>query len=210
MRHALILSVFVAGLVVLVWGRVSDNPYVSDEADYMYAASLGLRANYTDSPTHSFGEFLHTGLGRGRGIAERMTLSDAIRSSGDIEFYRHWHGPVAYYWWIAASAFGLGEYGMRAAMLAFHVATLLVIYFGWLWILRTGAGDWRRRQLPFVHWRSLSFCWLPSLFLPGWSASAFSRAGRLRTRCDGWLFPFCYSPLSYSSFGPARSCILLF
>lgn len=140
MRHALILSVLLGGLVVLVWGRIDANPYVSDEADYMYAVSAGLRANYTDSPTHSFGEFLHTGLGRGRGLAERMTLSEAIRSSGDIEFYRHWHGPVAYYWWIAARALGLGEYGTRAAMLGFHIATLLVIYFGWLWILPGPAG----------------------------------------------------------------------
>ena len=140
MRHALILSVFLAGLVVLVWGRISGNPYISDEADYMYAVSLGLQANYTDTPTHSFAEFLHTGLGRGRGVAERMTLSETIRNSGDIEFYRHWHGPVAYYWWIAARAFGLGEYGVRAAMLAFHIATLLVIYFGWLWILPGPAG----------------------------------------------------------------------
>jgi hypothetical protein len=140
MRHALILSVFLAGLVVLVWGRISDNPYTSDEADYMYAVSAGLRAKYTDSPTHSFADFLHTGLGRGRGLAERMTLSETIRNSGDIEFYRHWHGPVAYYWWIAARAFGFGEYNMRAAMLAFHIATLLVIYFGWLWILPGASG----------------------------------------------------------------------
>jgi 4-amino-4-deoxy-L-arabinose transferase-like glycosyltransferase len=140
MRHALILSVLLAGLVGLVWGRISANPYISDEADYMYAVSAGLRANYTDSPTHSFADFLNTGLGRGRGLAERKTLSEAIRDSGDIEFYRHWHGPVAYYWWIAARAFGLGEYDMRAAMLAFHVATLLVVYFGWLWILPGPAG----------------------------------------------------------------------
>jgi hypothetical protein len=134
-RHVLILSAFLAGLVALVWGRISADPYAYDEADYMYAASLGLAANYTDTPAQSFSDFVHTGLNRGRDASQRASLSEAVRASNDVNFYRHWHGPVAFYWWMAARAGGLNEQGLRASMLAFHVMTLLAIYFGCLWIL---------------------------------------------------------------------------
>jgi hypothetical protein len=141
MRHGLILSVFLAGLVVLVWGRISADPFAYDEADYMYAASLGLAANYTDTPAQSFADFLHTGLNRGRDAGQRASLSEAVRASNDVNFYRHWHGPVAFYWWMAGRARGLDEHGLRAAMLAFHIMTLLAIYFGCLWVLSGVAGQ---------------------------------------------------------------------
>ena len=141
MRHGLILTVFLAGLVVLAWGRISADPFAYDEADYMFAASLGLAANYTDTPAQSFADFLHTGLNRGRDAGQRAALSEAVRGSNDVNFYRHWHGPAAFYWWMAGRAAGLDEHGLRAAMLAFHVVTLLSIYFGCLWILPGVAGQ---------------------------------------------------------------------
>src|ERR1700736_4707442 len=140
MRHALILSVFLAGLVVLVWGRISADPFAYDEADYMFAASLGWAANYADTPAQSFADFLHTGLNRGRDASQRAALSEAVRDSNDVNFYRHWHGPVAFYWWMAGRAAALDEHGLRASMLAFHVVTLLSIYFGCLWVLPGLAG----------------------------------------------------------------------
>ena len=48
-------------------------PYRYDEADYMYAVSQGLAANYTDSPTMPLVEFLKTGLSHGKGAGQHIT-----------------------------------------------------------------------------------------------------------------------------------------
>jgi hypothetical protein len=135
MKHVLTAAALVALLLFLITRHVSSDPYVYDEADYMYAASLGYFANWTDTPTLSLPAFLRIGLNRGRQTGGRQELSEFIRQSNDIVFYRHWHGPLYHYFLIPVSRLGLNEQGVRAAMLAVPAVTLLALYFGCLWLI---------------------------------------------------------------------------
>ena len=135
MKHLLAAAALVALLLFLITRSVSSDPYGYDEADYMYAASLGYFANWTDTPTLSLPEFLRIGLGRGRQSGGRQELSELIRQSNDVLFYRHWHGPLYHYFLILVSRLGLNEHGVRAAMLLIPAVTLLAIYFGCLWVI---------------------------------------------------------------------------
>src|SRR2546430_3158336 len=135
MKHLLAVAALVALLLFLITRNVSPDPYVYDEADYMYAASLGYFANWTDTPTLPLPEFLRIGMGRGRQTGGRQELSEFIRQSNDVLFYRHWHGPLYHFILIPVSRLGLNEHGVRSAMLVIPVLTLLAIYFGCLWLL---------------------------------------------------------------------------
>lgn len=135
MKHLLAAAALVALLLFLIARDVSSDPYVYDEADYMYAASLGYFANWTDTPSLSLSDFLRIGLNRGRQAGGRQELSAFIRQSNDIVFYRHWHGPFYHYFLIPVSRLGLNERGVRTAMLVIPVLTLLEIYFGCLWLI---------------------------------------------------------------------------
>ena len=134
MKHILIIVIFIATLMPLAWKAASDSPYGYDEADYMYAAKLGLVANQTDTPTMPLNEFLRTGLRRGRDPSQGAQLSELIRGSNDILFYRHWHGPLYFYWLVLTSHLDLDEHGMRLFTLAFPICSLLMIYTGCIWI----------------------------------------------------------------------------
>jgi hypothetical protein len=133
-KDALILAVFIAMLMLLAWPSVPNSPFGYDEADYMFAAKMGLAANYTDTPTMPIGDFLRIGLSRGRDSGQSSSLSELIRGADDIVFYRHWHGPLYFYWLMPASGLGLDERAMRVSMLAFPICSLFLIYFGCLWI----------------------------------------------------------------------------
>src|SRR5260221_5226994 len=124
----------------LYTGAVTPAPYGYDEADYMYAASLGWRANYTDRPTLPFTDFLRAGLDRGTQSGQRASLSELVRNNDDIVFYRHWHGPLLAYWLMAISGRSFDEFGVRSAMIAFHILTFLIIYLGCRWILPGAVG----------------------------------------------------------------------
>lgn len=139
MKHLLAAAALVALLLFLITGKVSPDPYVYDEADYMYAASLGYFANWTDTPTLSLPTFLRMGLSRGK-QAGRQELSEFIRQSNDVLFYRHWHGPLYHYFLIPVSRLGLNEHDVRAAMLIIPALTLLAIYFGCLWLIPGSLG----------------------------------------------------------------------
>jgi hypothetical protein len=58
-----------AGLIILgtfvysMYGRMESGPYYYDEADYMYAASLGIASNALDSPSRPLREFIDIGMG---------------------------------------------------------------------------------------------------------------------------------------------------
>ena len=67
-----------------------SEPYGYDEADYMYAASLGFAANWSDTPSIPIADFVRAGLHRDG----RQALSERIRSGNDVLFYRHFHGPL--------------------------------------------------------------------------------------------------------------------
>ena len=82
----LLLAVF----LLLITRNVSSEPYVYDEADYMYAATLGFAANWSDTPSISVGDFVRAGRQGGA----RQSLSERVRGSNDVLFYRHFHGPL--------------------------------------------------------------------------------------------------------------------
>ncbi|HTC90020.1 MAG TPA: hypothetical protein VK686_17050, partial [Bryobacteraceae bacterium] len=71
-RFGLLLALF----LLLIVRNVSSEPYVYDEADYMYAASLGFFANWTDTPSISISDFAQA---RDNG---RQSLSQRIRRTG--------------------------------------------------------------------------------------------------------------------------------
>ncbi|MDQ2900055.1 MAG: hypothetical protein M3Y07_09675 [Acidobacteriota bacterium] len=116
-------------------------PYVYDESDYMSAASRGLVANFLDKPSLSLIGFLRVGLGTGIDRAKRTNLSEYIRSTKDITFLRHFHGPI-YFYWLATLAplVHADEYWMRFSGLILQFATFVIIYIGALSLVgRTAA-----------------------------------------------------------------------
>ena len=123
----LLLALF----VLLITQNVSSEPYVYDEADYMYAASMGFSANWIDTPSIPIADFVQAGLGRGG----RKGLSERIRGGNDVLFYRHFHGPLFHYLLIPLSRLGLSERAVRTSLLGIPCASLAVIYFGCLWLL---------------------------------------------------------------------------
>ena len=118
---------------LLISRNVSSEPYVYDEADYMYAASLGFAANWSDTPSIAVGDFVRAGLERNG----RQSLSERIRSGSDVLFYRHFHGPLFYYLLIPLA--GRNEHLVRMALLAIPAVSLAVVYFGCLWIMPSAA-----------------------------------------------------------------------
>jgi len=134
-KHILAILTLLAVLLFLMAGNVAPDPYIYDEADYMYAASLGFAANYTDTPTLPIADFVRTGLARGRDSSQRQALSEQIRASNDAVFYRHWHGPLYLYLLIPVSRLGLSEQQVRTVMLAIPALTLVAIYCGCLWLI---------------------------------------------------------------------------
>jgi hypothetical protein len=124
----------------LYTAAVASTPFVYDEADYMYVASLGWKANYTDQPTLPFADFLRIGLEQGWPSSQRFSLSELVRENDDIVFYRHWHGPILTYWLMALAGLHLQEFGMRSSMIVFHLVAFFLIYGGCRWILPGGSG----------------------------------------------------------------------
>jgi hypothetical protein len=128
LTFALLLALF----LLLITLNVSSEPYVYDEADYMYAASLGLAANWNDTPSIPISDFVRVGLNRGG--ESRKALSARIRSGSDVLFYRHFHGPLFHYLLILLSRLGWSEHAVRTALLAIPCASLAIVYFGCLWL----------------------------------------------------------------------------
>lgn len=139
-KHIAAVSALVLVFFLLSRPQIFTWPYAYDEADYMYAVSLGLRANYTDTPAQSLAGFVERGLDRGTDPAERAALSAEIRASDDVDFYRHWHGPMYFYWLMALVPAHLDEYATRAMSWVFPVLTGLAMYLGSLWLLPAGEG----------------------------------------------------------------------
>lgn len=120
-----------AGVAVLYAPVVSDHPFGYDEADYMWAGKQGFWANYSSEHAMSFVEFVRKGLELSHDSGKRQSFSEYIRSSGDIDFYRHYHGPMYAYW--LATLHGAGverENAFRGSGLLIHFATATLILFG--------------------------------------------------------------------------------
>ncbi len=124
------LFVGLAGLfLILSNNRIWSGPYYYDEADYIFAARMGFWANYTDSPTLPIGDFIRTGLDR-----KKSALSETIRNSNDMVFYRHWHGPMQVFYLSLISGASGNERLTRLLCMVFPLFCLAVIFFGCLWL----------------------------------------------------------------------------
>jgi len=132
MKHICIVTAIIAVFAWLNWGSSPASPYNYDESDYMYAAGRGWLANYTGTPTQSIAEFVRTGL-KSRGQSDnRGSLSEYIRASGDLDFYRHWHGPLYIDWLIAISPFRHDERLTRMLGMLIPIAGIVMLYAGTL------------------------------------------------------------------------------
>jgi hypothetical protein len=129
-RDIAIFGLLFALFLPLITRNVSSEPYVYDEADYRYAASFGFFANWSDTPTSSLADFARAGLHRDN----REALSERIRGTNDVLFYRHFHGPLLHYFLIPVSRLGWSERAIRTALLAIPCVALAVVYFGCLWL----------------------------------------------------------------------------
>ncbi len=132
-RAYLVLLILGVLTVVPFWKTTSDKPFYYDESDYMYAGTRGFIANYLDQPSISPLEFVQKGLELYRDKTKRGNISEFVRKSGDITFYRHYHGPVYACWialWHALGAVDNGTY--RASGLILHLLSVTLIF----WIVR--------------------------------------------------------------------------
>ncbi len=131
MQRILVFGSLLALFLLLITRNVSPEPYGYDEADYMYAATFGFAANWTDAPSISMADFVRAGLNR----ESPKALSERIRGSHDVLFYRHFHGPLYHYFLIPVSRLPLNPRAVRMLMLAIPAASLAILYFGCLWLV---------------------------------------------------------------------------
>src|ERR1700694_5908530 len=127
LKHTAILAGILAVFYFLARGTVMYGPFTYDEADYMDAASRGFAANYTDTPTMALAELVKVGLNRGRDSSQRSDLSEMIRGSDDMVFYRHWHGPLYLDWLQIVKLLAPGEHAIRALNYVFPIATAFLL-----------------------------------------------------------------------------------
>ena len=136
MRHFALVATLIALFLFLAHFLIPTGPPgFYDEADYLFAARLGLVANYTDQGAMPITQFVREGLGRGMSPLQRKALSEAVRDSNDMVFYRHWHGPVYFDWLIPAAGLTGNIDQVRWLCALVPLVTLLVIYFGCLWVI---------------------------------------------------------------------------
>lgn len=122
-------------------GIVNPAPYGYDEADYMWAANLGFRANYLDSGTMAASGFLRLGLQAARHQITGGGLSAYIRGRNDVLFYRHYHGPLYYNVIHATAPFhDADERGTRGAGLLLQALSCVALYGGVRWLIKGTEG----------------------------------------------------------------------
>jgi hypothetical protein len=129
----MVMAVTVVVYSALVGPTVPGGRFAYDEADYMYAVSRGFAANYFDRPTIPFWTFVQKGLNEGMKSSGRTSLSEYIRSSNDIAFYRHFHAPLYYYWVLLHSTVvGNSERAIRWASFDCVLLGYIAMYLGCL------------------------------------------------------------------------------
>ena len=134
-KHAALLVLVFAIAFAIARHKVSHEAYYYDEADYMFAASLGIGPNWMDTGTMPLTEFVSAGRRRGADSSQQAGLSALARSGADPIVYRHWHGPLYYYWLTVPASLGLDEHATRSLSFLFPVLTVLAIYFGSLFVI---------------------------------------------------------------------------
>src|ERR1700722_17893743 len=125
MHNRLLWFVMLSGVTAIVstlFARtVSRGPFGYDEADYMYASTQGFVANYLDRGSMGMTVYLERGLALMRDKSQRQSLSQLVRNSGDLDFYRHYHGPIYAYWIACWHALGARDEDVyRASGLLIH------------------------------------------------------------------------------------------
>jgi hypothetical protein len=132
MKHAAVLIILIAVAFGMSRGKVNHVPYGYDEADYMFAAGLGIADNWLDSGSMSIKDFVSVGRKRGSDSGQQAGLSALARGGTDPVVYRHWHGPLYFFWLTAIDKPGLNEHDTRASFLIFPLLTVCAIYLGTL------------------------------------------------------------------------------
>ena len=132
-RDWLWFGALAAVLAAIAWAFVPaapGDPFGYDEADYMYAGTQGFAANFTDRNALPLWTFVAQGLELRRDPERRGDMSQRVRTSGDLGFYRHYHGPVYAYWIAGMQAAGVEpESGFRASGLILHFAGAIAIFW---------------------------------------------------------------------------------
>jgi hypothetical protein len=128
--------------IALFLPNASPHPFAYDEADYMWAGKQGIWANATDRNAIPLTEYIRRGLALGNDPSLRAEFSRFIRESGDLGMYRHYHGPVYYYWLAILNHAGVSSEAMfRGAGVLLHAATGFIILFGF-WRLFPRLSPW--------------------------------------------------------------------
>ncbi len=127
MKAIVEFAVVAALAAALLWGlrgRAVGFSYGYDEADYLLTAEKGAFAHWWEVPSLSLGQF----VALGRGGSNRSELSALVRENGYVDFYRHWHGPLYFYWMMNVDA--RCEKCARLVQMIFHLAGFVLIFFG--------------------------------------------------------------------------------
>ncbi len=124
------LSVVLTVLVTFFAPDIPTARYSYDESDYMFAVSRGFFNNYLDAGSIPLSVFLAKGSKEGIQAENQQELSEFIRASDDIAFYRHYHAPLYYYWLtLTGSLLGRSEVVMRTASFVILLLGAVAVYF---------------------------------------------------------------------------------
>lgn len=119
----------------LFFRNAPPQPFGYDEADYVYAGSRGFLDNYLDRPSLPVSDFLRKGWELFRDRSKREEFSRMLRSSDDIMVYRHFHGPLYFYWLALCQLLGANKENLlRGCGLILHVITSIVILYGFRFV----------------------------------------------------------------------------
>jgi hypothetical protein len=125
-----VFALLAAALAAAYAPFTSPYPYAYDSADYIYAARLGFWANYVDKGALPLWEFVEKGLELKNNPEKRAEMSRLARAGGDPQLYRHYHGPLYFYFLRGVELCGVREEtGLRLAGLAVHIVTALLVMF---------------------------------------------------------------------------------
>src|SRR5208283_5345089 len=155
-KHVLILVALIGVALGLAAPRISHGLFGYDEADYMYAAQFGPAAHWLDLQAMPLVDYVRIGLERGRDPEQRLGISEQGRVGKDPNVYRHWHGPVYFYWLGFIASLTQDEYTLRWLSLFFPVITAITLYFGALWMLPGDTGP------PAAILSTALFLWSPA------------------------------------------------
>jgi hypothetical protein len=126
--YLVVFALLTAMMAAVYVPLTSPYPYPYDSADYIYAGRLGFWANYVDKGALPLWEFIARGLELKDDPAKRAEMSRQARANDDPQLYRHYHGPLYFYFLRAVELSGVrSESGFRIAGLAIHALTALLV-----------------------------------------------------------------------------------